>query len=116
MANELGRLTKGVLPDMLTGTETMRFIAFSEMPQNKTAAYLRVVAAEKPHKVEKRRIRCTVGGDKIYYDGPVGTPTADLTTVKCLLSSVVSTPGAKFMTIDISDFYLDTPLPGKEYM
>ena len=99
MANELGRLTKGMLPDMLTGTETMHFIAVSEMPRKKTAAYLRVVAAEKPNKVGKRRIRCTMGGDKIHYDGPVGTPTADLTTtVKCLLNSVVSTPSAKFMT------------------
>ena len=82
MANELGQLTKGVLPDMLTGMETMRFIAFSAMPRNKVAAYIRVVAAKKPHKVEKRRIRCTVGGDKIHYNGPVGTPTADLTTIK----------------------------------
>ena len=86
------------------------------MPRNKTAAYLRVVAAVKPNKAGKRWIHCTVGGDKIHYDGPIGTPTADLTTIKCLLNSVVSTPGAKFMTIDLSDFYLDTPLPGKEYM
>ena len=105
-----------MLPDILTGTETMRFIAVSEMPRNNTAAYIRVVATEKPNKVEKRRIHCTVGGDKIHYDSPIGTPTADLTTVKCLLNSVVSTPDAKFMTLDISDFYLDTPLPGKEYM
>ena len=104
MANGLGRLTKGVLPDMLTGMETMRFIAVSEMLRDKTAAYLRVVAAEKPNKAEKRRIRCTVGGDKIHYDGPIGTPTTNLTTIKCLLNSVVSTPGAKFMAINISDF------------
>ena len=74
------------------------------------------MAAKKPNKVEKRRIRCTVGGDKIHYNSPVGTPTADLTTIKCLLNSVVSTLDARFMTLDISDFYLDTPLPGKEYM
>lgn len=116
MANELGRLTKGVLPNMPTGTETMRFIAPSEMPKHKTATYLRIVTAEKPNKAESKRVRCTVGGDRISYEGPVSTPTADLTTVKCLLNSVVSTPGAKFMTIDISDFYLGTPLDGFEYM
>jgi len=42
-----------MLPDMLTGTETMRFIAVSKMPCDKTATYLHVVAAEKPNKAEK---------------------------------------------------------------
>ena len=35
--------------------------------------------------------------------------------VKILFNSVVSTPGARFMAIDISDFYLGTPLKRKEY-
>ena len=37
-------------------------------------------------------------------------------TVKLLFNSVISTPGAKFMMIDIKDFYLNTPMPRKEYM
>ena len=102
-----------MLPGMLNGTETMRFIAVSELPRDMTAAYLRVVAAEKPNKAEKRRIRYTVGGDKILYDGPVGTLTADLTTVKCLLNSVGFLVPS--LLPSISDFYLDTQLPGKEY-
>jgi hypothetical protein len=39
-----------------------------------------------------------------------------MTTVKCLLNSVVSTTDAKFMTMDISDFYLNTPMDRYEYM
>jgi Reverse transcriptase (RNA-dependent DNA polymerase) len=31
-----------------------------------------------------------------------------LATVKILLNSVISTPGARFMTLDIKDFYLNT--------
>lgn len=116
MANELGRLTKGVLPHMPTGTETMRFIHPSEMPSDRTATYLRIVAAERPHKEETKRIRCTVGGDRIDYPGNVSTKTADMALVKILLNSVVSTPGAKFATIDIKDFYLNTPMERKEYM
>ena len=42
-------------------------------------------------------------------------PTANLLTVKLLLNSVVSSPGAKFMTMDITNFYLKTPLKRKEY-
>eukprot|EP00804_Cyclotella_cryptica_P005399 CCRYP_017080-RA/>CCRYP_017080-RA protein AED:0.44 eAED:0.44 QI:0/-1/0/1/-1/0/1/0/144 len=37
-------------------------------------------------------------------------------TVKILLNSVISTLNAKFMTIDIKDFYLNTPMARPEYM
>ena len=37
-------------------------------------------------------------------------------TVKLLLNSVISTKGARFMTIDIKDFYLNTPMKRFEYM
>ena len=36
--------------------------------------------------------------------------------VKVLLNSVVSTLNAKFMSIDISNFYLNTPMPRYEYL
>ena len=37
-------------------------------------------------------------------------------TVKMLLNSTISTKGAKFMTIDIKDFYLMTPMERPEFM
>jgi hypothetical protein len=47
----------------------------------------------------------------------VGTPTAYLLTVKLLVNSIISTPtNAKIMTIDIKDFYLNTPMARYEYM
>ena len=55
------------------------------------------------------------GGNQINYTGEVGTPTAEMFLVKILFNSVVSTPGARFMAINISDFYLGTPLKRKEY-
>ena len=33
-----------------------------------------------------------------------------------LLNSVISTPGAKFLTLDIKNFYLGTPMEEYEYM
>jgi hypothetical protein len=36
--------------------------------------------------------------------------------IKILLNSVISTKNAKFMSIDISNFYLNTPLPRYEYL
>ena len=43
-------------------------------------------------------------------------PTADLLTVKLLLNSVISTEGAKFCSVDIKNFYLNTPLDRYEYV
>ena len=36
--------------------------------------------------------------------------------VKIMLNSVVSTPGARFMSIDIKNFYLATPMKRYEYI
>jgi len=72
-----------------------------------TSTYLRIVAALKPNKEEPKHIRFTVGGNRIDYKGNVSTPTTNPTTmVKCLVNSIVSTPDAQFMTVDIKDFCL----------
>ena len=78
--------------------------------------YGRIVANFCPEKDDLYRIRLTVGGNRINYPGDCGTPTADMITVKILLNSVISTVHAKFMTIDIKDFYLNTPMERPEYM
>ena len=61
-------------------------------------------------------MRITEGGNLIEYPGELTTRTADLTTSKILWNSVLSTEGAKFMGIDISNFYLGTPMDRYEYM
>jgi hypothetical protein len=45
-----------------------------------------------------------MGGNLIFYNGDVSTKTADLTTVKCLINSTISTPNGRFMTGDLKDF------------
>jgi hypothetical protein len=52
----------------------------------------------------------------VHYPGDAGTPTANLLTIKLLLNSIISTSNAKFMTMDIKDFYLNTPMARYEYM
>jgi hypothetical protein len=70
----------------------------------------------KPNKEEKYRTRLTAGGDRINYPDDVGTPTADMTLFKCLMKSIISTPGAQCIMVDIKDFYLFTPMKRPEYM
>ncbi len=56
-----------------------------------------------------------MGGNLINYPGDCGTPTANLLTIKLLLNSVISTPSAKFMMLDLKDFYLMTPMKSYKY-
>jgi hypothetical protein len=115
-SNEFGCLTKGVAPHIPSGSETMRYIFHHQLPPDRQATYARFVATERPHKTETKRVRLTVGGNLVHYPDKVSTPTADLSTVKLLLNSVISTPGARFITFDLKDFYLGTPMMRKEYM
>ena len=64
----------------------------------------------RPQKKENNRTRFTVGQDIIDYPSEVSTPTADRLVAKILFNSVISTKEARFMMIDISNFYLMTPL------
>ena len=71
----------------------------------------------RPEKIDApNRTRLVAGGDRVHFPGDAGTPTADLLTIKLLINSIISTDGAKFMTMDIKDFYLNTPMARYEYM
>eukprot|EP00804_Cyclotella_cryptica_P009064 CCRYP_003161-RA/>CCRYP_003161-RA protein AED:0.28 eAED:0.28 QI:0/0/0/1/1/1/2/0/561 len=65
---------------------------------------------------EPNRTRLVVGGDRINYPGEVTTPTANMLAAKILFNSVISTAAARLMTMDISNFYLNTPLQHPEYI
>jgi hypothetical protein len=94
----------------------MRYIPHHALPPGRKATYTRFVATERPHKTKTKCIRLTVGGNLIQYPEKFSTPTADLSIVKMLLNSIISTPHAHFATFDLNDFYLGTPTTRKEYM
>jgi hypothetical protein len=117
-AEEIGRLVQGLgaLDPSIEGTNTLFFIPVTALPKDRKATYLRVVSAYRTEKKNPRRIRWTVGGDRVEYPGDTITQTADLTTVKVLINSVLSMPSAKMVTTDLKDFYLGTPMERYEYM
>jgi hypothetical protein len=82
----------------------------------KDIMYDQFICTVRPEKAEPNRMRFTVGGDRINYPGKVATPTAEMLVAKMLFNSVNSTRGARFMTIDISNFYLMTPLHQPEFI
>jgi hypothetical protein len=112
--DEIGRLAQG--HGKIKGTNTLFFIPRSKVPKGRTITYLRVVCAHRPEKENPFRVRWTVGGNLIEYPGDVSTKTAGLIDAKLLFNSVISTPNAKFMTGDLKDFYLGTPMERFEYM
>jgi hypothetical protein len=58
----------------------------------------------------------TVGGDRMDYSGDVATSTADITTFNFFTNSTLSTKESEMMMMDITNYYLGTPLPRYEYM
>jgi hypothetical protein len=94
----------------LYNTNIIQFIRRSDIPKGRKVIYGSFVVDIKDHKEEKERTRLTVGEDQIEYPGDKSTRTAGLTTAKILINSVISTLRAKFLVIDINNFYLNTPL------
>ena len=80
------------------------------MPADQKSTDCRIVVDYFPRKEDPYQTRLTVGRNSINHPGDVGTSTADMLTSKLLFNSVLSTPYAKFMVIDIENFYLNTSM------
>jgi hypothetical protein len=91
---------------LATTTETIVFVQKEDIPCNKKGnkTYARIIFTFCDSKKDKYRTHITMGGNLVNYPINCGTPTANLLTVKLLPNSVISTPIAKFMTLDLKDF------------
>jgi len=113
-ANELGRLFQGIRD--IPGTDTCFFIRKSQVPKHKRATYGRICCNVRLQKEEIYCTRLTVGGNLVDFPGNTSAPTTDLLTAKLLINSTISTPGAVFLSIDLANFYPNTPMADPEYM
>jgi hypothetical protein len=102
---------------LVTTTETIFFKSKEEVPTDcrKDITYGRSVCTYRSEEIDPYHTRTTMGDNLINYPDDCGTSTADLLTVKLLLNSFIYTDNAKFMTVDIKDFYLMTPMKRYEY-
>jgi hypothetical protein len=117
-ANEFGRLANGLKDGRVKPTNTIQFIRKEDVPADrmKDVTYGSFSCDIKLNKEEANRTRLTMGGDRINYPDDCGTPTADMTLFKILVNSIISTPNAKCLMMDIKDFYLRTLMQCPEYM
>ena len=99
-------------------TDTIDFIFKHQVPSTAKVTYANFVCDHRPLKPEPDRIRLVVGGDKLHYDEDSGSPTTNMLETKILINSVISDAdkGARFMTMDIKDHFLATPMKKPEYM
>jgi hypothetical protein len=123
-ANKLGRLCQGIKSgsaptgQQVAGTNTFYIIDYKDIPSHKRKeiCHTMVVCEVRPEKDDPDRTCITIDGNRICYPGNVVTNTASLELVKLTLNSVLSRKGAWFSTIDLKNFYLDTPMPDPEYV
>jgi hypothetical protein len=110
--NKLGWLAQG-MPGRVTRTDTIFFIPKDKVPRAwaKDITYGLITCLIGPEKTnDPSQTRLVAGGDRVHYPFNAGTPTANLFTVKLLINSMISTPRARFFTMDINNFYLCTPM------
>ena len=101
---------------LVTDTGCCQWIKPTDKPRERQASYYNPQpkikgTAEAPI----YRVRGTYGGDRGDYCGETTALVAAMTAVKINLNAMVS-EDANWMTIDISDYYLGTPMEKPEYM
>ena len=119
----MGRLFRGIGKNTegpgkrIEGTDALFIVHYHDIPadRRKEVNYTSVVYKVRPQKEDPNRTQINIGGNRIYYPGDVGTPTASLKFFKILINSVLSRTGARFVCFDIKKFYLGTPLNRPEY-
>ncbi len=94
------------------------FIKYNKIPldQRRNVTYGKTVVTYRPEKDDPNRTRLTVGSNQIVCPFNISTPMVEMMTVKMHLNSVISTKGTHYCTIDLKDFYLNTPMERPEYM
>jgi len=99
----------------IPGTNTMQFIHVNQLPAGIKATYLCVVCAYQPEKTAPHHVFWMVGSNHVNYTNNVSTKTTDLSTIKILFNSVISTLTARCMMGNLKDFYHGTPMEPKDY-
>jgi hypothetical protein len=111
-------LANGIGGCIKNPTNTIEFIFQHEVPADciKDVTYGQFVCTVRSEKAESNQMQFMVGGDRINYPSKVATPPAEMLVAKMLFNSVISLKGVRFMTMDISNFYLMTPLQRAEFI
>ena len=106
MSNEIGQIFQGI--EGIHGFKTCFFIYRHKVLQDAKVTYFHIVCKIWPHKKETHLVQLTVGGYKITFYRPVYTPTSNITNSKLHWNGIISTPGSKYLGVDVTNFYLNS--------
>ena len=95
---------------MKSGTNTTFFMRPSKIPNGNKGTYVFLVSYMRPLKNNNNRVRFSIGGCRLTFDGSITTVPVTLTTVKANLNSTISAPNSKCMTLDIKEYFYDAPM------
>jgi hypothetical protein len=101
---DFGGMSQGDDKTGQKGTNAMFIMSpqdIPNIPKNRVVTYARVMVDHHPQKADPNHIRITARGNLINYPRELTTWTADITTSKLHWNSVLSTPDAKYMCLDI---------------
>jgi hypothetical protein len=117
---DFGGVTQGNEKMGTRGSNTMFVMNPKDVPnipKNQPPTYAKVlVIAYLPQKKDPNHVQNTSRGNLISYLGELTMRTANITAAKLHWNSVLSTPKAKYMCLDIRNFYLSVTLDRYEYM
>ena len=101
------------------GTNTMFVMTHDELAHvlqaGKKLTLANPVVNYRPQKENPNRIRIMAMGNLVSYKGKLSVQTADISTAKIHWNSVISNKKAKYMCLDIKNFYLTAALEYFEY-
>ena len=117
VSNEFGRLATGNKYGV-ESTDTIEFISKDDIPNNRKVTYGLYRFDYHPLKSDLNCCRLVAGGDKLEYESDPSSPAASILETKILINSVISEidKNAHFMTLDLKDFFLASPMERPEYM
>ena len=117
ISNEFGRLATGNKFGV-ESTDTIEFIAKHDVPDGRKITYGSYRFDYRPLKSDPNRFCLVAGGDKLEYESDPSSPAASILETKILINSVIleTDKNARFMTLDLKDFFLASPMDTPEYM
>ena len=117
VSNKFGRLAQGNIHGVQV-TDTIEFITKDLVPQGRKVTYGLYRFDKRPLKPKPFRCCLVADGDKLEYEADASSPVASILETKILVNSVITETdkNAKFMTIDLKDFFLASPMLTPEFM
>ena len=96
----------------------MIFTTKYRIPKDRKITYTNFICNICTQKSETHCVRLTAGGNKLDYPGELSSPALSLLNVKIHINSTISCArnNARYMCIDINNFYLRTPMKYFQYM